>query len=99
MRGFTVRGSSCPSDRKQSRRRDRQEEIEAARSEAVASAIAEDSRSVLDAYVREGARKSHSVEELVPWLYFKGISTGEFPEALQALLGEDAKPRPKAGRN
>jgi putative transposase len=57
MRGFTVRGSSCPSDRKQSRRRDRQEEIEAARSEAVASAIAEDTRSVLDAYVREGARK------------------------------------------
>lgn len=169
MRGFTVRGSSCPSDRKQSRRRDRQEEIEAARSEAVASAIAEDSRSVLDAYVREGARKllqaalecevelfveeyavkvdehgrrlvvrngylparsimtgagpleveqprvrdksrhveeravftsailppylrkSRSVEELIPWLYLKGISTGEFPEALQSLLGEDAK--------
>jgi transposase-like protein len=169
MRGFTVRGSSCPSDRKQSRRRDRQEEIEAARSEAVASAIAEDTRSVLDAYVREGARKllqaaleceveafveeyavkvdehgrrlvvrngylparsiitgagpleveqprvrdkshhveeravftsailppylrkSRSVEELIPWLYLKGISTGEFPEALQSLLGEDAK--------
>jgi putative transposase len=169
MRGFTVRGSSCPSDRKQSRRRDRQEEIEAARSEAVASAIAEDSRSVLDAYVREGARKmlqaaleceveafveeyavkvdehgrrlvvrngylparsimtgagpleveqprvrdktrhaeeravftsailppylrkSRSVEELIPWLYLKGISTGDFPEALQALLGQDAK--------
>ena len=169
MRGFTVLGSSCPSDRKQWRRRDRQEEIEAARSEAVVSAIAEDTRSVLDAYVREGARKllqaaleceveafveeyavkvdehgrrlvvrngylparsimtgagpleaeqprvrdksrhveeravftsailppylrkSRSVEELIPWLYLKGISTGEFPEALQCLLGDDAK--------
>ena len=57
MRGFMVRGSSCPSDRKQSRRRDRQNEIEAARSEAVASAVAEDTRGVLDAHVREGARK------------------------------------------
>ena len=27
----------------------------------------------------------------MPWLYLKGISTGDFPEALQALLGEDAK--------
>jgi hypothetical protein len=52
-----VRGSSCPLDPKQARRRDRQEAIEAARSEAVASAIAEDSRSVLDEYVREGAIK------------------------------------------
>ena len=169
MRGFTFRRSSCPSDRKQSRRRDRQEAIEAASSEAVASAIAEDSRSVLDAYVREGARKllqaaleceveafveeyavkvdihgrrlvvrngylparsimtrsgpleveqprvrdkfrhveerafftsailppylrkSRSVEELIPFLYLKGISTGQFPEALRALLGKDAK--------
>ena len=36
-------------------------------------------------------RKSRSVEELIPWLYLKGISTGDFPEALQALLGQDAK--------
>jgi putative transposase len=35
-------------------------------------------------------RKSGAVEELVPWLCFKGISRGEFPEALQALLGEGA---------
>jgi len=52
MRSFTVRGSSRPSDRKRSKRRDRQEESEAVRSEAVASAIAEDGRSALDAYVR-----------------------------------------------
>jgi len=36
-------------------------------------------------------RKSKSIEELIPWLYLKGISTGDFPEALAALVGEDAK--------
>jgi transposase-like protein len=35
-------------------------------------------------------RKAKSVEELIPWLYLKGISTGDFTEALQALLGPDA---------
>lgn len=36
-------------------------------------------------------RKTKSMEELIPWLYLKGISTNDFPEALQALLGTDAK--------
>jgi putative transposase len=36
-------------------------------------------------------RKTKSVEELLPWLYLKGISTGDFNEALAALLGPDAK--------
>lgn len=36
-------------------------------------------------------RKSKSVEELLPWLYLKGISTGDFSEALGALLGPDAE--------
>ncbi len=36
-------------------------------------------------------RKTKSIEELIPWLYLKGISTGGFQEALQALLGEQAK--------
>jgi transposase-like protein len=36
-------------------------------------------------------RKTKSVEELIPWLYLKGISTGDFNEALAALLGPDAK--------
>jgi transposase-like protein len=36
-------------------------------------------------------RKSKSVEELLPWLYLKGISTGDFSEALAALLGPDAE--------
>ena len=36
-------------------------------------------------------RKTKSVEELLPWLYLKGVSTGDFSEALAALLGPDAK--------
>jgi putative transposase len=36
------------------------------------------------------ARRSQS-RNLVPWLYLKGISTNDFPEALQSLLGDDAK--------
>jgi putative transposase len=36
------------------------------------------------------ARRSKSLEVLIPILYLKGISTGDFEEALAALLGEDA---------
>ena len=36
-------------------------------------------------------RKTKSVEDLLPWLYLKGISTGDFSEALAALLGPDAE--------
>jgi putative transposase len=35
-------------------------------------------------------RKTRSLEELIPWLYLKGLSTGDFAEALQALLGPEA---------
>jgi len=35
-------------------------------------------------------RRAKSVEELLPWLYLKGISTGDFGEALATLLGPDA---------
>ncbi len=34
-------------------------------------------------------RKTKSVEELLPWLYLKGISTGDFSEALAAFLGPE----------
>ena len=34
-------------------------------------------------------RRTKSVDELIPWLYLKGISTGDMPEALQALLGPE----------
>ncbi len=35
-------------------------------------------------------RKTKSIEELIPWLYLRGISTGDFSQALAALLGPDA---------
>jgi len=35
-------------------------------------------------------RKTRSLEGLLPWLYLKGVSTGDFAEALQAILGPDA---------
>lgn len=42
--------------------------------------------SILPPYLR----KARSIEELLPWLYLKGISTGDFQEALAALLGPNA---------
>lgn len=38
-------------------------------------------------YVRRSAR----VSAALPWLYLKGISTGDMQEALEALLGEEAR--------
>src|SRR6478736_5038560 len=35
-------------------------------------------------------RRTRSLEELIPWLYLKGVSTGDFSEALRAILGPDA---------
>ena len=34
--------------------------------------------------------RAKSLEDLLPWLYLKGISTGDFGEALAALLGSSA---------
>lgn len=34
-------------------------------------------------------RKAKAIDELIPWLYLKGVSTGGFTEALAALLGPD----------
>ena len=42
--------------------------------------------SILPPYLR----RTKTIEELLPWLYLKGISTGDFGEALTALLGRDA---------
>lgn len=42
--------------------------------------------SILPPYLR----RAKSVEELLPWLYLKGISTGDFQETLAALLGPNA---------
>ncbi len=36
-------------------------------------------------------RRAPSLDNLIPTLYLKGISTGDFMEALEAILGENAK--------
>lgn len=36
-------------------------------------------------------KRSTSIEEMLPWLYLKGLSTGGYGEALSSLLGEQAK--------
>ncbi|XZE37210.1 transposase [Pirellulaceae bacterium SH501] len=41
------------------------------------------SSSILPPYLR----RSKAIDELIPWLYLKGISTGDFSEALQSLTG------------
>lgn len=44
------------------------------------------SSSILPPYLR----KTKSMERLIPWLYLKGISTGDFTDALAALVGKAA---------
>lgn len=44
------------------------------------------SSSILPSYLR----RTKSIEELIPWLYLKGVSTGDFSEALMAILGPEA---------
>src|SRR4051794_41587528 len=41
---------------------------------------------VLPAYLR----RTRNIEELLPWLYLQGAATGQFDEALAALLGPKA---------
>lgn len=36
-------------------------------------------------------KRARSVEELLPWLYLKGVSSGDLSEALSSLLGTEAK--------
>ena len=44
------------------------------------------SSSILPRYLR----RTKSLEELLPWLYLKGVSTNDFATALSALLGPEA---------
>ena len=44
------------------------------------------SSSILPPYLR----RTKSIAELLPWLYLKGLSTGDFSTALTALLGQAA---------
>ena len=36
-------------------------------------------------------RRTRCLDELLPWLYLKGISTGDFQDALQSLLGSQGR--------
>jgi putative transposase len=44
------------------------------------------SSSILPPYLR----RTRSLEELLPWLYLKGLSTSDFSSALTALVGQEA---------
>lgn len=35
-------------------------------------------------------KRTQNIEEFIPWLYLKGVSTGDMQSALEALLGEGA---------
>ncbi len=45
------------------------------------------SSSILPRYLR----RSKNLDELIPWLYLRGVSTGSFQDALSAILGPEAK--------
>lgn len=49
-----------------------------------------DSVTSRSALVPPYVRKTRSLEAALPWLYLKGISTGEMSEALKVLLGPQA---------
>jgi putative transposase len=36
-------------------------------------------------------KRAQAVEEVLPWLYLKGVSTGDFAEALASLLGDNTQ--------
>ena len=54
--------------------------------DAAGQPVARFRSSILPPYLR----KTKAIEELIPWLYLKGVSTGDFAEALQALVGPQA---------
>lgn len=35
-------------------------------------------------------KRTKAMEEFLPWLYLKGISTGDFQDTLKSLLGQDS---------
>ena len=53
-------------------------------------APAEDRITFTSAILPKWARRTKSLDALLPVLYLRGISTGDFQEALAALLGKDA---------
>jgi putative transposase len=57
---------------------------------ATAAAAGETAIRFSSALLPRYLRRTRSLEDLLPWLYLKGVSTGDFTEALAALLGPDA---------
>lgn len=55
-----------------------------------AEAAGEDRITFTSALLPKWARRTKSLDALIPVLYLRGISTGDFQEALGALLGRDA---------
>jgi len=55
-----------------------------------AEASGEDRITFTSAILPKWARRTKSLDALIPVLYLRGISTGDFQEALGALLGRDA---------
>lgn len=53
--------------------------------------VGEDRISFTPSILPRYLRKTKSVEELLPWLYLKGVSSGDFQEALAALPGPQAQ--------
>jgi putative transposase len=60
------------------------------RDRAATAAAAETAIRFNSALLPRYLRRTRSLEDLLPWLYLKGVSTGDFTEALAALLGPDA---------
>jgi len=50
-----------------------------------------DGRRFTSAILPPYVRRTPSIESVIPTLYLKGISTGDIPQALEAILGENAK--------
>jgi putative transposase len=55
-----------------------------------ANGLAEERITFTSAILPKWARRTKSLDALLPVLYLRGISTGDFQEALAALLGKDA---------
>src|SRR5215471_12075649 len=52
--------------------------------------VAEEKIRFTSSILPKWARRTKSLDALLPVLYLRGVSTGDFQEALSALLGKDA---------
>ena len=52
--------------------------------------VAEEKIRFTSSILPKWARRTKSLDALLPVLYLRGVSTGDFQEALAALLGKDA---------